>query len=239
MNFGPSGHGGAGDGPPDALPFHPVPAVVLLLAGAMTAVELLFQLGARGIVGGPGAVGWRLDAVRDWGVSDVLFEWMIANRHFDAAEVLRLLAYPFIHADFTHALFAVVLLLAMGKVVGEVFSAPAFLAVFFLSSAAGGIAYVLLLNVRSFLIGAYPGVYGLIGAFTWLLWSRLASVGAGRMRAFSLIGMLLGVQLVFGAVFGASPDWVADLAGFAVGFLLSFVVSPGGWHRLLDRLRER
>ena len=89
------------------------------------------------------------------------------------------------------------------------------------------------------LIGAYPPVYGLIGAFTFLLWVRLAAVGANQNRAFLMIGFLLGTQLVFGLAFGGGLDWIADLAGFTTGFFLSFVVSPGGFGRVRDRLRQR
>lgn len=94
-------------------------------------------------------------------------------------------------------------------------------------------------DLRTQLIGAYPGIYGLIGAFTFLIWTRLALVGANRLRAFSLIGMLLAVQLVFGLLFGGGWDWVAEVAGFATGFLLSFVVSRGGFRRVVEMVRQR
>jgi hypothetical protein len=32
---------------------------------------------------------------------------------------------------------------------------------------------------------------------------------------------------------------VADLAGFATGFLMSFVVSPGGFGRVMGKIRQR
>jgi membrane associated rhomboid family serine protease len=79
----------------------------------------------------------------------------------------------------------------------------------------------------------------LIGGFTFLLWVNLAAVGANKYRAFSLIGFLLAIQLLFGLLFGGGYEWVADVAGFAAGFLLSFVVSPGGWGRVLDKIRQR
>jgi membrane associated rhomboid family serine protease len=59
------------------------------------------------------------------------------------------------------------------------------------------------------------------------------------MRAFSLIGLLLAVQLIFGLLFGAGQQWVAEVAGFCTGFALSFVVSPGGWQRARARMRAR
>ena len=104
----------------------------------------------------------------------------------------------------------------------------------------GALAYGLLIpDLRTPLIGAYPAVYGLIGAFTFMIFTNLARVGANKFRAFSLIGALLFFQLVFGVLFGAGWDWVADVAGFAAGFLLSFVVSPGGFQRVMDQLRQR
>ncbi|MCB2150782.1 MAG: rhomboid family intramembrane serine protease, partial [Rhodobacteraceae bacterium] len=62
---------------------------------------------------------------------------------------------------------------------------------------------------------------------------------ANRYRAFTLIGFLLGIQLLFGVLFGGTPDWIADLAGFAFGFGASFVVGPGGPAHLLARIRQR
>jgi membrane associated rhomboid family serine protease len=58
------------------------------------------------------------------------------------------------------------------------------------------------------------------------------------LRAFTLIAFLMGIQLVFGILFGGSPDWIADLAGFVFGFALSFAVSPGGFARLREKLRH-
>ena len=82
------------------------------------------------------------------------------------------------------------------------------------------------------LIGGFPAVYGLIGAFTYILWRSMSLVGANQARAFSLIGVLMGIQLLFGLLFGLNNDWIADLGGFATGFMLSFVVAPGSLLRL-------
>ena len=39
--------------------------------------------------------------------------------------------------------------------------------------------------------------------------------------------------ILFGALFGASEVWLAEVAGFACGFGLSFLLAPGGPARLL------
>ncbi|SFP88057.1 rhomboid family intramembrane serine protease [Tranquillimonas alkanivorans] len=222
-----------------AAPFNPLPPMVTALAAAMVLVELIFQAGARGLAGGPQAVGWRIDALNRFAFSPDLFERMAMTGQWPLDQVARLVTYPFVHLDFTHVLFVVVFLLALGKMVAEVFHPAAFLAVFFGSAISGALVYTLALDDPTALIGGFPAVYGLIGAYTFLLWVGLGAMGENRMRAFTLIGFLLGIQLLFGLLFGASNQWVAELAGFATGFGLSFVVSPGGWSRAVAKLRQR
>jgi membrane associated rhomboid family serine protease len=222
-----------------APPLNPLPPVVWALALPMIAMELVVGLGGAGLAGGPEAVGWRLDAVQRFAFSPELMRAMIEAGQYPWQGVMRLFTYPFVHAAFTHALFAVVILLALGKMVGEIFRWWAVLVVFFGAGLAGAAAYTFLPFIEAPLFGGYPPVYGLIGAFTFLLWVNLAAKGANQFRAFTMIGFLMGIQLLFGLLFGGGWDWVADISGFAAGFLLSFVVSPGGWARVMLKLRRR
>jgi membrane associated rhomboid family serine protease len=224
----------------NAPPLNPLPWIVWVLALPLIAMEVVLSLGAAGVVGGPQAIGWRLQAVERFGLFPELLKYQWETGGHPLTELHRLVSYEVVHGSFTHALFAIVMLLALGKMVGEVFRWWGVALVFLGSAAVGGAAYGLLVpGLRTQLIGAYPAVYGLIGAFTFLIWTRLALVGANRLRAFSLIGMLLAIQLVFGLLFGGGWDWVADIAGFATGFLLSFVVSPGGFRRVVEMMRQR
>ncbi|MFD3190448.1 rhomboid family intramembrane serine protease [Sedimentitalea sp. HM32M-2] len=217
---------------------NPLPPVVAALFLVILAIEVIFQLGTRGLAGGPAAVGWRLDAMQTYAFSGEIFDWMRENHRWPFEQLFRFVSYPFVHGSFTHALFVGVFLLAMGKMVAEVFGSLAFLLIFVLSGIGGALAYALLLDDPAPLIGGFPPVYGLIGAFTYMLWRSLSRVGANQARAFTLISFLMGAQLVFGLLFGVNNDWVADLAGFASGFGLSFFVSPGGWARLRRRIRH-
>ncbi|RVV97423.1 rhomboid family intramembrane serine protease [Mesobaculum littorinae] len=223
----------------NAAPFNPVPPLVWALTLAVMLPEIIFQMGARGFVGGPQAVGWRLDALNAYAFSPLLLERAAEFGQWGGAGWLRLFSYSFVHFDFTHALFVAVFLLALGKMVAELFHPVAFLTVFFGSAIAGAVIYTFVLGDTLALAGGFPAVYGLIGAYTFLLWTGLGQRGENRLRAFTLIGFLLGIQLVFGLLFGSSNQWVAELGGFVTGFLLSFVVSPGGWQRALQRLRQR
>lgn len=222
----------------DPAPVNPLPPVVAALFLAIVAVEAAFSLGARGLIGGPGAVGWRAMAIETYGMNGEILAWMAETGRWPLEHLGRLVTYQFVHGSFTHALFAGVMLLALGKMVGEVFGALATLSVFVVPGVAGAAVFGLALSEPGWLLGAFPGVYGLIGAFTYLLWVRLGAMGESQARAFMLIGVLMGIQLVFGALFGGRPDWVAHVAGFATGFVMSVFVSPGGWTRLRARLRH-
>lgn len=217
---------------------NPLPPVVVALVLFIMGIELAFTLGARGMVGGPTAVGWRLDAIQNYAFSADIFDWMIQNGRWPFEHLIRFVTYPFVSASFTQAIFVCVFVLAMGKMVGEVFGGFPMLLIFVLSGVGGALAYAVFLDPRYPLIGGFPPVYGLIGAFTWLLWRKLSLVGENQARAFQLIAVLMGIQLLFGLIFGGTSDWVADLGGFATGFGLSFFLAPGGWARIRGRIRR-
>ena len=226
------------DDPALQSPFNQIPPIVVALCLLMAGVELAFWAQSNGFIAREAVQSWRLVGVDRYGFFDQGFDRAVSLGAFDLDQVKRMVTYPFIHLSFTHMIFAVVLTLALGKMVGEVFGTMAVLIVWVASGMAGALAFGLILDEARPLLGGYPPVYGLIGAFTFLLWVNLAGTGQSH-RAFSLIALLLGIQLVFGLLFGGTKDWVADVAGFATGFVLSFLVSPGGWRALLERLRDR
>lgn len=219
-------------------PFNAIPPVVLILTAILAGIELVFQAGAAGF-GGAEAVGWRLEALNAFAFSPQLWDRMVETGQFPPRHLLRLVSYTFVHLGFGHVLFVLVFLLALGKMVAEAFSAGAMLAVMAVSAIAGALVYSMVPGVSQALVGGYPAVYGLIGAYTFILWVGLGRAGENQARAFTLIAFLLGIQLFFGLAFGGGVEWVADLAGFAAGFALSFLVSPGGWQRALRRMRRR
>lgn len=222
----------------DTSPVNPLPPVVVALVLFIIGIELAFSLGARGIVGGPQAVGWRLAAMQSYAFSPDILAWMWDSGRWPVEHVIRFVTYPFVNVSFTQSLFVCVFVLAMGKMVAESFGSIAMLVVFIVSGAVGALGYGVLTDSPVALVGGFPPVYGLIGAFTWLLWRNLSRVGENQARAFSLIAFLMGAQLLFGLLFGGGLDWVADLAGFATGFALSFFLAPGGWSRIRSRIRH-
>lgn len=224
---------------PNASPVNPLPPVVILLFFAIAGVEIVFFLGERGILGGPEAVGWRFNALQRYAFHDGVLVNIVERGRYTADDLIRFVSYSFVHASFTQTVFVCVFLLALGKLVGEVFGQLATLTIFLTSAAMGALAYGVLLDERVALIGGFPAVYGLIGAFTFTLWLKLGALGENQFRAFTLIGFLMGIQLLFGLLFGGTRDWVADIAGFVTGFVSCFLLAPGAWQALLARLRQR
>lgn len=222
----------------NAPPVNPLPVSVIVLALAIFGIEMALTAADRGLVGGPAATGWRLAMIERFGFYQPLMGWMIETGTLRADYMLRFITFPFIHATFTHALFVLVFLLAMGKLVGEVLADWAVLAIFFGASVLGALVYGLVWDTRVMLYGGYPGAYGLVGAFTFILWAGLAGQARG-LQAFTLIAFLMGIQLVFGLLFGGGISWVAEMTGFIAGFAIAFLVSPGGWKAVLHRVRQR
>ena len=235
-------------------PLNPLPAVVWLLALPIIASEIYFGLGRLGFIGGAEGIGLRLGALERTAFAPEMLIRMWQTGSIDPGQLLRIVTYPFIQGGFAVAAIVLAFLLALGKMVATEFR-PWALVVLFLGSAIGG-ALVYTLVVAALvpggrvapLVGAYPAVYGLVGAFTFLLWTRLAQTGGNRMRAFTLICALMVFQLVFGlssALFTGVDgvfrrlDWLADIAGFATGFGLSFLVVDGGVARALRHIRQR
>ncbi|MDJ0638355.1 MAG: rhomboid family intramembrane serine protease [Paracoccaceae bacterium] len=219
--------------------FNALPPAVVALALAIFGVEMLLWLGARGIIGGPQAVGWRLEAIQEFSFFSPVLAWVFETGNWSFEHLKRFVTYPFIHGGFTHAAFVIVFLLALGKLVGEVFGNLAVIVLFFACGIFGALIYAGLVGDDRPLIGGFPSVYGLIGAYTFLLWVRFKSTGENEYQAFTLIGFLLGIQLFFGIFFNVGFDWVAEVAGFIFGFVLTPALVPGAFRRFMDRIRQR
>ena len=228
-------------------PINPLPAIVWALSLPMIAMEVVVNAAANGLVGGPAGIGWRSQAIQDFAFAPDYLRQMVIAQQYPWDGLYRPFTFPFVHTDLTQAVFVIVILLALGKFVAEVFRWWAVLAVFLASSLAAALAYTAIPYTHSGLIGGYPPVYGLIGAFTYINWIRAKGQTAAQLRAFRLIGFLLGFRILFGVYSlitygvdqGGGWDWTAEMAGFVTGFLLSFAVSPGGWSRVLTRVRSR
>ena len=211
---------------PKAAALNPMPPVVMALFLMIAGVEALFALASIGVLGAGFDASWRFLAIERYGMNTNLVSWMRDTQDYGAEHLVRFVTFSFLHASFMQAAIACALFLAMGKMVGSVFSAPALLLFFFVPAALGALVYCLISPEAGWLFGAFPGIYGL----------KAQQAPAGK--AFNMIAMLIGIQLVFGIFLSGRLLWIADLAGFIGGFTLSVLLLPGGLARLAQALRR-
>jgi membrane associated rhomboid family serine protease len=220
-------------------PFNALPPVVIALTLLIIVIEVIFQLANAGIIGGPRGVGWRIAAIEEFGFSSVVLDRVLVNGDYSFDMLKRFVTYPFVNVQLTQVAFCAALTLALGKFTAEYYGGVKVLGVYLVTSIVGAVAFGFMVEGRYPLLGGFTPVYGLIGAYTYALWLRLGQTGENQLKAFRLIGFLMGLQLLFGLLFGSGGQWIAELAGFSTGFMLSTVLAPGGWAALLVRLRQR
>jgi len=217
---------------------NPIPAAILVILAGIILVEATIFFGFGGFIGKPGAAYERLFLIQNYGVPPNLVNWMFDTKNFSFDYLLRFIAYSFVNFSGLSVIFAAVLLLALGKIVGEVFSPLSVILIWILSTSLASIFYSVSTTTDQILVGSYPGVYGFVGAYTFVSWITLRlAKNKNQSLAFSLIVVLMSVQLLFSFLFGTGQLWIADFGGFVTGFLISFFLIPGGIKRILSVLR--
>jgi rhomboid protease GluP len=218
---------------------NPLPNGVWLLLLAIALPEAIILAGTHGFIGGPSAIGWRLNAVERLGFAAPIQHWMIETHRAPPGHLWRYLTYSFIHISPLHAGFVMIFVAALGKYVGEQFRTWALLVVALTAAICGAVVFGLVAGDEGWLLGGYPIVFGLVGAFTWLRWRAAAGEVSARWRSLMLIGTLMLARVAFGLLSDTGLNWTADLAAFGTGVFMSILVGPGGWHQLLQRIRAR
>ncbi|GAB4265804.1 MAG: rhomboid family intramembrane serine protease [Pararhodobacter sp.] len=224
----------------NASPLNPLPGAVWLLLAVILGVEAVLWGAHFGLVVGSEGLGWRIEAIQRYAFSSAIQDWMLQNRTFPAMHLVRYASFSFVHGGLMHAVFAAVLVAALGKSVAEAFGSARFLVLALVTPILAAVVFGLVMGTDAlgWLIGAMPMVFGLVGAFTWMRWREAAGDRERQRRAFALIGMLLVARLGFGLFAETGPSWIAEVAAFVLGFGLSALfLGPGSWHRLRERLR--
>lgn len=225
----------------DAPFFNDIPPLVVILAGLIGVIELAFQLGEAGLIGGREAVGWRVELVNRFGFYNAAAQAMYGLQQFLPDQVMRFVTYPFFHRGWQDALFSAVFILALGKFVGDRTHWGNLLATFVVSSAVTALVASFVFGPQYLLLGAWAPVCGWIGALTWLLWLQGRADGQIPVQAFALVAGLGVIQLIFYVLFGAAGlfEWAV---GFASGIAVFAVLQPTqtqGVTYWLDRVRDR
>lgn len=137
-------------------------------------------------------------------------------------ELLPLVSYSFLHADWMHVLINAAMLLAFGSLIERHLGTVLFLVFFVVAGIAGGLAQLWWTGPeQAIVLGASAGVYGAIGAAVLLLFNT--RIAASRRRALIFVAVIMGLNLLFGFVGGgllsdgATIAWPAHVGGFVAG----------------------
>jgi len=96
--------------------------------------------------------------------------------------------------------------------------------IFILSGAIGALGFGIFAN-GTLLVGGYPAVYGLIGAFTWVQFAIQRMKGETGFQAFHLIIFFMIIALIYNLVYSNNNnEWIAEIIGFISGFCISILV---------------
>lgn len=220
-----------------AAPLNPLPPAVWLVLAGVAGVEGVLALASAGWLGGPGGIAWRITAIERLGFAAELQAWMIDTGRAPLRHLWRYVTYSWVQGGTLAAVLALAMLAGLGKAVAEGAGTRIFVLIVALVPPATAAVFAGLVagDPRAWLIGAFPLIFGLVGAYTHLLWCRAGADSARRRRAFGLIGALLLARLAFGLLAKGGPAWIADLVAFGLGWALAWVAAPGA----LARLRAR
>ncbi len=227
-------------------PVNSVPFVALLFGLIIIGAEATFSLADLGLIGGQNAVGWRINMWERTSFDPTTIERVFMLGDYNIERLKTFFTYFLVNHGFGQAAFSAALALALGKAIGDAFGNLALLVIILLTSFVGALAYGIVFPDGSALSGSFTPVFGLIGAYTYMLWLRLGEAGQKQLQAFRLVAVLLSLQALFSVVVlltgqaaNGWPVWVPELAGCAAGFGVSVLLAPGGWTSFVSRMRQR
>jgi membrane associated rhomboid family serine protease len=221
------------DSPPPAV--NPLPPAVIVLFLAVVIGEA-YIAGAEAQLWGQ--FDARIGLIRQFAFLPEGFERAVSAGIWQAELFWRMLTYPFVHAAVMQSILASVLILALGKFVGEILGNTAVFAIFGISSLFAALGYAQFTSSTYPLFGGYPPAYGLIGGFSFVLFSRAEGLLSHQLRAFRMLGLLMAINISFSLFSSGPPLWVAELCAAVAGFISAALIQPGGLASLVAKFRR-
>jgi len=188
-------------------------------------------------------------------IGTFLFHWfsVFPGTPLMAVQVWRFVSYQFIHADFFHIFFNMLMLYFFGSLLERLWGTRGFVKFYLLSGAIGGVVYTLLALAGVLhplpMVGASGAVYGILAAIA-VLYPRLVVYIFGfipmTMRNLIILTVIVSfLQFVSGPNAGGQA---AHLAGIAFGLayvfakpsLINFRLKSrqGRWQKKIEQKRN-
>ena len=138
-------------------------------------------------------------------------------------EIYRLFSSMFLHSDMMHIMMNMLSLFMVGTMVERLFSARAYLAIYFMSGLVGAFASIYIHPV-GWAVGASGAIFGIFGAlagFAFVYRQRMQAEFMSFMRSF---GLVLVINFVLGIAM-PSIDMSAHIGGLLAGLVGGFLIA--------------
>lgn len=147
-------------------------------------------------------------------LGDFFFFPMAAYHEYIAnGEWWRLITSLFVHVDLQHFLSNSICLFVLGSSIEKQLGRFSFIIIFFLSGILGNIFSYLIMPHEYIHAGASGGIFGLLGAQLFLLYSRYRSSNPKDIAIFSI---MICILLLF-TFFNPSANPISHLTGLIIG----------------------
>ncbi|KFN02116.1 rhomboid family intramembrane serine protease [Bacillus clarus] len=135
------------------------------------------------------------------------------NEYIAKGEWWRFITSLFIHVDLQHFLANSICLFILGSSIEKELGHFSFIIIFFISGISGNISSYIIMPLDYIHAGASGGVFGLLGAQLFMLYSRYRSSKPKELAIFSTIILIL---LLF-TFFNPSANPISHLTGLLIG----------------------
>ncbi len=197
----------------------PIPVFFLIIA--CCAIELVLQIGDRGVLGIPRFRSLVYEYGGFW--PGLLANW---RANFPGQEWTMFLSYGFLHAGLWHLALNMVTLWSLAGLVISRVGGWKFVAIYAASILGGGAGYGLLADTYRPMVGASGALFGLAGAI--LAWDYLDRfVLKDRLWPVARAALLLvALNIALYYAMGGVLAWEAHLGGFVVGWIAAMLIDP-------------
>ncbi|HDR7793607.1 TPA: rhomboid family intramembrane serine protease [Bacillus luti] len=142
-----------------------------------------------------------------------LFPMAAYNEYIAKGEWWRLITSLLVHVDLQHFLSNSICLFILGSSIEKQLGHFSFIVIFFLSGILGNISSYIIMPLEYIHAGASGGIFGLLGAQLFLMYSRYRSFNPKDIAIFSIMVFIL---LLF-TFFNPSANPISHLTGLIIG----------------------
>ncbi|MCR6844977.1 rhomboid family intramembrane serine protease [Bacillus sp. IBL03825] len=143
----------------------------------------------------------------------LLFPMASYNEYIAKGEWWRLITSLLVHVDLQHFLSNSICLFVLGSSIEKQLGHFSFIIIFFLSGILGNISSYLIMPLEYIHAGASGGIFGLLGAQLFLLYSRYRS---SNPRDIAIFSIMICILLLF-TFFNPSANPISHLTGLIIG----------------------